>query len=286
MKLPNFGYHFARAEANAFRRTYVAALDLIVHRRIAIQHDLPFDVFSYSSERDLPEQVASIRSFLKFAGRPGRYTVVSDGTHSARSIALLKTIDKSVQVTHARQYAPAGLPDSTHTYLTEHPTGKQLALIMSLPVDTPALYADSDVLFFPGASEVERFISAANAPAYYLPDCSLSADSRILRSASEESRPVNTGLLLLLGKLDWSLALERFTTLDGAPIFFTNQTMTHLTMHAAGAQPLDPAKYVLQLDDQFVYRDAYASRDIVLRHYVNPVRHKFWTTLMRTWTTD
>jgi hypothetical protein len=35
-------------------------------------------------------------------------------------------------------------------------------------------------------------------------------------------------------------------------------------------------KFVLQLDDQFQLADRYASKSIVLRHYVNPVRHKFW----------
>ena len=52
-------------------------------------------------------------------------------------------------------------------------------------------------------------------------------------------------------------------------------------MHAIGARPLDPAKYVLQLDDQFVYRDFYADKTLAMRHYVNPVRHKFWTHFSR-----
>jgi hypothetical protein len=38
---------------------------------------------------------------------------------------------------------------------------------------------------------------------------------------------------------------------------------------------------VLQLDDQFVYADWYAGPQIVLRHYVGPVRHKFWMSLNR-----
>ena len=50
-------------------------------------------------------------------------------------------------------------------------------------------------------------------------------------------------------------------------------------MHANGAVALDPGKFVLQLDDQFIYRDRYASASIAIRHYVNPVRHKFWTAL-------
>ena len=47
-------------------------------------------------------------------------------------------------------------------------------------------------------------------------------------------------------------------------------------MHANGVQPFDPRRFVLQLDDQFIYPDKYAGPEIVLRHYVQPVRHKFW----------
>ena len=43
--------------------------------------------------------------------------------------------------------------------------------------------------------------------------------------------------------------------------------------------PFDRARFVLQLDDQFVYPDLHAGAHLVLRHYVNPVRHKFWTSL-------
>jgi hypothetical protein len=57
--------------------------------------------------------------------------------------------------------------------------------------------------------------------------------------------------------------------------------MTHLTMHENGGRPFDPAKYVLQLDDQFGFADNYAGTRLALRHYVNPVRHKFWTSLSR-----
>ena len=57
--------------------------------------------------------------------------------------------------------------------------------------------------------------------------------------------------------------------------------MTHLAMTATGAVAFDPKKFVLQLDDQFEFADRYAGPDLVLRHYVNPVRHKFWSTLAR-----
>ncbi|HWM25004.1 MAG TPA: hypothetical protein VNP98_09265 [Chthoniobacterales bacterium] len=279
--MPNYGYHLARAEGNATRIAYRALLPSIARRRIPEGVHAGFDVFAYSGEKTLPEQVASIRSFLKYVGRPNRFTIVSDGTLSDRGCHILKSIDPVISVSHFAQWVPKNLPAKVYPYLTTHPTGKQLALIISLPVEAPALYVDSDVLFFPAARDLIRLAESGGAPAFYLADCRLSADERIFRGDAENAEPVNTGLLFLFEKLDWKLALRRFLELPGLPNFFTNQTMTHLTMHANGASPLDKGKYVLQLDDQFVYSDRYAGRGLALRHYVNPVRHKFWTAIAR-----
>jgi hypothetical protein len=153
--------------------------------------------------------------------------------------------------------------------------------LMSLPVEGPTLYIDSDVLFFPGAKDFISLKETGSAPAFYLADCQLSADERLFRNDGERSQPVNAGVLLLLGKLDWSFAVRRFLEMEGTPNFFTGQSMTHLTMHANEASPFDPRKCVLRLDDQFVYSDRYANPDLALRHYVNPVRHKFWTRMAR-----
>jgi hypothetical protein len=277
--MPNYGYHLARAEGQAIRRAYAAALPLIVRQPIRPRKELPFEVFSYSGEADLPEQVASVRSLLRHAGRPQKFTVVSDGTHSARSLALLEALDESVAVSSAGEWLPDDVPARFRAYLREHPTGKQLAVIMGLPVHAPALYIDSDVRFFAGAHQLTAALRVDRAPASYLSDCELSADARLFRAADETVNPVNTGVLFLREKLDWSASISRFLELDGAPTFFTNQTMTHLTMHANAATALDPRKFVLQLDDQFIYADGHAGADLVLRHYVNPVRHKFWTAL-------
>ena len=279
--MPNYGYHLARAEGSAARTIYRSLLPSLARRRIPGGAEVPFNVFAYSGESTLPEQVASIRSFLKHVGRPKRFTVVSDGTLSGRSRGILKSLDSVISVSDSAEWLPKDLPTKICPYLATHPTGKQLALIMSLPVDGPTLYVDSDVLFFPGAKDLIRLVDSGGAPAFYLADCRLSADERLFRGDAEKARPVNTGVLLLFEKLNWALAVRRFLELQGSPDFFTNQTMTHLTMHANSASPLDNRKYVLQLDDQFVYRDRYAGRDVALRHYVNPVRHKFWTTLAR-----
>ena len=278
--MPNFGYHLARAEGRIVRAVYAALLSIFPPPRRYMQ-ELSFEVFSYSGESSLPEQIASIRSFLRYAGRPKHFTVVSDGTHSARSLALLRALDPVVSVSQSSEWIPPHLQNRVIDYLTNHPTGKQLALIMSLPKNGAALYVDSDVLFFPGARELASLDPRPQAPVRFLADCRLSADERLLRAPAESRDPVNTGVLFLTHALDWSCSLERFMELVGEPTFFTNQTMTHLTMHANGAQPFDARKFILELDDQFVYSDRHARADLILRHYVNPVRHKFWTTLWR-----
>jgi hypothetical protein len=259
---------------------YRAFLPKIVRRKITPRDSLPFEVFAYSGHDALPEQVASIRSFLRHAGRSTRFTIVSDGTYTNEDVELLQQIDPSVAV-EGSPPIPAHLPVAFGSYLQSHPTGKQLALIMSLPRNGPALYIDSDIYFFPRAHDLATLARATAVPAFYLPDCQFSGDARLIRLPNERDQPVNTGALFLFEKLDWSLGLERFAQLNGAPNFFTNQTITHLVMHTNGASPLDPAKFVLQLNDQTIYRDLYAGDDLALRHYVNPVRHKLWTTLWR-----
>jgi hypothetical protein len=280
MKMPNVGYHFARLEGDWRRRTYRALLPAIVQRAVHPSRSIALEVYSYSGETMLPEQVRSIRSFLRHVGRPKSFTVISDGSHSERSVELLKKIDPVVSVRPTGEHLPPDLPEKFRHYVTTYPMGKQLGLIMSLPRNGPAFYVDSDVLFFPGAEDLVRYATARNAPAFYLKDCQdCSADPRVLRAPNEAANPVNSGLVLLLRPLDWSLGIRRLLELEGEPNFFTNQTIVHLVLHANGALPLDDRKYVLQLDDQFIYPDRYASPDLVLRHYVNPVRHKFWTTL-------
>jgi hypothetical protein len=270
----NFGYHLARVRGGVARETYRMLLPMIVRRPVDPRRTIDLDVFAYSNDAMLPEQIASVRSFLKYAGRPNRFTIVSDGTHRPRALSLLQQIDSCIQLAEARDFLPQ--PSSSREYFANHPTGKQLALIMSLPLERPALYIDADVLFFPGAIALTDLLRNHDAPALYLRDCQVAGDERLLGDPAEAADPVNTGVLFFFRKLDWSLAIGRFQQLDGAPNFFTNQTMTHLAMHANGARPLDPTKFVLQLDDQFQLADRYANNSIVLRHYVNPVRHKFW----------
>ena len=136
-----------------------------------------------------------------------------------------------------------------------------------------------DVLFFPEAKQLAGLARTKSVSAFYLADYQFSGDERLIRDTTEKENPANTGFLLLFQKLDWSLGLQRLEMLAGEPNFFTTQTVTHLCLHANVAAALDPKKFVLQVDDQFIYRDRYAGSAIAMRHYVNPVRHKLWAAL-------
>ena len=77
--------------------------------------------------------------------------------------------------------------------------------------------------------------------------------------------------------------LKVFLDGDTSRLVFTKRFLVVEDGASIGAQflqPFDPAKYVLRLDDQFIYADQFADPRLVLRHYVDPVRHKFWTRLM------
>src|SRR2546423_4441846 len=270
----NFGYHLARVRGGLAREAYRVLLPKIVRRQIDSPQALDIDVFAYSNETMFPEQIASVRSFLKYAGRPNNFTIVSDGTHRPQFVRLLREVDSCIRVTCARDFLPE--QSSSRDYFANHPTGKQLALIMSLPRERPALYLDADVLFFPGAVALADLLHNYDAPALYLRDCQDAGDESLLPHPAETADLINTAVSFFFQQHDGSLPIERLQQLGGAPNFFTNQTMTHLAMHTNGARPLDPAKFVLRLDDQFQFGDPYANDSIILRHYVNPVRHKFW----------
>src|SRR5215831_17600593 len=177
--MPNYGYHFARTEGRTVRAVYRALLPVISRRRLVKRADIPIDVVTYSSQDTLPEQVASIRSFFKYVGQPRRFTVVSDGTLTRRSSAILESFNPAVFVSGFEQWLPKNLPAEIYPYLCGDPTGKQLAVIMSLPLELPTLYVDSDVLFFAGAIDLFQLLEEQRAPALYLADCRLSADERL-----------------------------------------------------------------------------------------------------------
>src|SRR4051812_46689019 len=97
--MPNYGYHLSRAKGRAVRALYRAFLRGLP--RIEPARSFPLEVFSYSGEAAVPEQIASIRSFLRHVGRPAMFHVVSDGSYSEASKRLLREVDPCVTLREA-----------------------------------------------------------------------------------------------------------------------------------------------------------------------------------------
>lgn len=271
----NIGYHTARMQGQAIRSMYQAALPWLVKLPIEQNRAIPVAIYAFSCERDLPEQVASIRSFIRYVGVPDSFTVVSDGSYSQKSRHLLSSIGSYVDVVDLESIANNNLCKFVRDYAIQHPLGKKLVALMSIPIGKPTIYIDSDILFFPCADSIITIAQLNDLKSWYLPDCGFALDDRLL-NASERIAPVNSGFMLLKQPLDWDIPLERLERLAGKPNYFTEQTMVHLAMHNSQALPLCPSKFIVALDDQFIYSDKYADNGIALRHYVNPVRHKIW----------
>jgi hypothetical protein len=171
------------------------------------------------------------------------------------------------------------LPTSVLSYAQSHFLGRKLALLLSLPVIEPTIYSDSDILYFPGGSELRDIVEQADAKPRYLLDSEFSLDPKILFCGQEFLNPVNAGFMMLFRELDWQPALTRLDQYAGNPAYFTEQTIVHLTLHRAKAIQLAPEKYVCTRDDEEIYSDKYIGGNIALRHYVGPIRHKFWSYL-------
>jgi hypothetical protein len=104
------------AEASAARRAFSRRLRAIVADGVDCASPVGFQVVCFSSQADLPEQVASLRSFLTYAGVPERLTIVSDGTHSPSSRRLLRALHPSIDVRGWRSLVRSDLPEALLTY--------------------------------------------------------------------------------------------------------------------------------------------------------------------------
>ncbi|MBE8987090.1 hypothetical protein [Nostoc sp. LEGE 12450] len=272
----NIGYHTAKIQGKFNRSLYKAAISQIVNIPIKQTRQAPVSIYALSCERDLPEQVASIRSFIRHVGIPETFTVVSDGSYTDSSCNLLRRIHPCVQVILLQNFLRTDLPQCVLDYAQLHPMGRKLSALMSIPVNGTTIYTDSDILFFPGGIDLIDLSKSDEKYSLYLPDCSMSLDERIIYDESEKSNPVNGGFILFRHEFDWSFAIERLANLPEVPSYFTEQTIVHLTMHHNHGKPLCLNKYILNVEDQFIYPDKSASKNIALRHYVSDVRHKLW----------
>lgn len=271
------GCALAYVEGHAARRVLARRPAAITRGLRARDAAVDVEMWSFSSQHDLPEQLASIASFLRHAGRPRCWTVVSDGTHDAPARALLEAVDPAVRVVAWDAVAAPGLPPAVRRFAEVHPLGKKLAVMASLPVERVAMMVDSDVLFLPGAATLSDDLGAG-VPRYQLDCYDVLADAVVPDDARED--PTNTGIVVLPHQLPWDAA---FAALDAAlpqdgdvPGAWLEQGTVHLAMRSGRAVPLAPERYVISGADVLRHGELPLPSQAVLRHYAGPTRYMFW----------
>jgi hypothetical protein len=245
---------------------------------------LQLDVVSFSSSKDLYEQVLSILSFLRYAGTPASWTIYSDGSHTANQIDLLNKGFEFIKIEIQEIVDKTSLKPGLFPYKNElkhyaqmQPLGKKLFHYLNHRITKPTLFLDSDILFYNKAFEFDMILNS-DVPGWYLPDKEWGClDSRYKATYQKELNQVNSGFFLLNEELkDLKEGLEFLNNLDQQYEYFTEQSVFHILFKKNGLIPLDPSIFILDSEDQFDFSYLYPKEEIALRHYTGPVRHKMW----------
>jgi hypothetical protein len=275
-EMASIAFHLMRRIAGWRRARFVSHLPDMARLQEGVGAEVPTTLLAFCGKRDLPEQVASWRSFHRWVGRPRRAVLVSDGTLGEPEKHLLRTLEPRVEIVSLESFGHSLATERMLRYAEAIPMGRKLLVMRSLDSVSPCLYADSDILYFPAARELSSpGFWGGTAPSYLL-DPYPSLDLRLLQDESERLLPVNAGFLVLRSRLDWGEPLARLERLVGDPVFFTEQTLVHLAVRAGQGKPLDPDRFVLRIEDQWAARDRYAGAEVALRHYVSHIRYKMW----------
>ncbi|MGE3310679.1 MAG: hypothetical protein AB7O66_11975 [Limisphaerales bacterium] len=270
------GYHFALRWALWKRLSYARRLAVVARAPQPLAPATDATLYAFSGTRDLPEQVASLKSFLRHAADPKRIVIVGDGTHTESDRAVLRSVHPRLETVPWDSFLGHAVPEVLLAYARAHPLGKKIAVLLSVPASGPWVFSDSDILFFPGAADLRERLAPGRNDVEYLEDCYPSLDGRLIRDEAEKEAPVNSGFVIVHRPLDWSEALERFAGMSGEPGYFTEQTLFHLTIRRSGGRALPKDRYVIQSDDQWIARDLHTGPDVALRHYFSSLRYKMW----------
>jgi len=279
--MASLAFHIMVRVARWRRARYQAKLKLHATPAPGPETEIPATLLGFCGQRDLPEQVASWRSFQRWIGRPRRVVLVSDGTLAESDFSLLRRLEPKVEFKTLAEFGGATASAAMQRYAASQPMGRKLLVMRAMDSLAPVIYADSDILYFPPASEVaDSGFWEAEHPSYLL-DPYPSLDHRLATAETERVLPVNGGFVVVRKPLDWSEPMLRFAALAGEPAFFSEQTLLHLAVRFAGGKPLDATRYVLRNEDQWAATDWFAGPDVALRHYISSLRHKMWLRNLR-----
>ena len=258
--------------------------------QINCQKKVEIEVASFSSSNDYSEQVLSILSFMRYVGKPILWTIYSDGSHTAKQkeqltkdidFVIIKSIDwnevKSLENHCCEELRPY------HNYILDyannHAFGKRLFYYLNHTINHPTLFIDSDILFYKKANIFDILINEKPiSNGWFMPDIGWGClDSRYIATHQEQTYQVNAGLMFVLKKIDnYKKSLDFYKVLNLKYEYFSEQTIINILLKENCFMPLTPKIFILDAGDQFDYSYLYNPKQIAVRHYTGPVRHKMW----------
>ncbi|SHG21742.1 hypothetical protein SAMN05444396_10648 [Flavobacterium segetis] len=259
-------------------------------KEINCQKNIDMEVVSFSSNNDYNEQLLSILSFLRYIGKPIKWTIYSDGSHTEMQKKQIRNDTDFVTIKSIKWEEILSLKELCnvdlqpyHNYILDyakkHAFGKRLFYYLNHSIDCPTLFIDSDILFYEKANLFDILLSEEpKVNGWYMPDIEWGClDSRYKAIYSQQTYQVNAGLMLVFKKFDhYKKSLDFYKVLNGKYEYFSEQTIINILLKDNYFMPLSAKIFILDNKDQFDFSHLYNPKQIAIRHYTGPVRHKMW----------
>ena len=278
---------------NINRKKFAKKVDnelLSLFEKINQKKLIAMEVASFSSCNDFPEQVLSLLSFIRNVGIPIKWTIYSDGSHTDKQKKQITSDFEFVTIKSVDFKGVTSLEDLCsedlkpyHTYILDyannHAFGKRLFYYLNHPLNHPTLFIDSDILFYEKANIFETLISEnPRANGWFMPDILWGClDSRYKATHCEQMYQVNAGLMFVINKFEnYKKSLDFYKILKSKYEYFSEQTIINILLKDNSFMPLTPKTFILDAGDQFDFLYLYKPKQMAVRHYTGPVRHKMW----------
>jgi hypothetical protein len=252
---------------------------------------IAMEVASFSSLNDFQEQLLSILSFVRYVGIPIKWTLYSDGSHSQEQIEELEKSFDFLKVIKCINWSEIqslkGIckeelepyEDYLIDYAKKFPLGKKLFYYLNHSIENPTLFIDSDILFYEQANVLELILTENPiVNGWYMPDVIWGClDSRYKATNMEQIYQVNSGFIFANVAFEHlKESLDFFKTYNFTYEYFSEQTVYHHLLKNNGYMPLPSKTFILDSGDQFDFSYLNNPKQMAVRHYTGPVRHKMW----------
>ncbi len=228
---------------------------------------------------------------MRYVGIPIKWTLYSDDSHSQEQIEQLENSFDFLKVIKEINWNETqtliGLckeelepyEEYLIDYAKKFPLGKKLFYYLNHSIENPTLFIDSDILFYEQAKVLELIITEKpQAKGWFMPDTNWGClDSRYKALHTEQVYQVNSGFIFAnVPFMHLQKALEILKIYDFSYEYFSEQTVYHQLLKANTFMPLTPKTFILDSGDQFDFSYLFTPKQMAVRHYTGPVRHKMW----------